>query len=146
LRFKRDKVDPGSTMTKDNEAISSKQLVQVFLVLISTLAGSLGMHVLDAFEIKGRVEQIQTNQKDVMDYVAKDKIRWEKLTNEDFPGIVKAQWLINKRLCAYLISHGEADKECSHELYNEEKLPVKSSKKQNNKLADMQVVTPRASH
>lgn len=33
--------------------------------------------------------------------------------------LVEGQYVMNKRLCAYLVSRGEADKECTAELYKE---------------------------
>jgi hypothetical protein len=101
-----------------SDVFSARRLLWVFL---SIVLSAYSTHLLDAFIIKDRVDQIRTEQventKARIEHEAKIK-RLEEIDAE-IPHILQAQWLINRRLCAYLVSHGEADRECTAELWRE---------------------------
>jgi hypothetical protein len=98
-------------MTKGNDMSSTHVLSLILAVLIT----AVGTHVMDAYAIKSRVDTIESNQHMVLDYLAADKVRWDKYETIDRPTILNGQRVILK--CMYALKHGELDRECDWELW-----------------------------
>lgn len=95
-------------MTHESPRLSARNLGYVFM---AALMSSLGTHYMDVVIVKARVDENTEARR-----------RFEAFEAQDLPQLRELNtsiWLMNKRLCAYLVSHGESDPECSKDLWKE---------------------------
>jgi hypothetical protein len=102
-------------MSPHSTPFDFKKAIWIF-ISYAVVAGST--HTLDAYIVKGRVDAVEVREAaDAKTLFLLD----EKVSRDEqaLAEAAKVDWLMNRRMCHWLIAHGEADPECSQELYQE---------------------------
>jgi len=74
--------------------------------------------MLDVIAVRDKVEQIHQEQLLNSAWRVAGGAELELIKQRE-NSIVHGQWMLNKRLCAFLISHGDGDAECSAMLWED---------------------------
>lgn len=83
-----------------------------------TLVAALGTHLLDVIAVKDRVESIRIEQIENTKFRITSGEEIKQLREQNLT-IIHGQWVINKRLCVFLVAHGEGDAECTSALWED---------------------------
>jgi hypothetical protein len=87
--------------------------------LLLAFVAALGTHYLDVLAVRDRVENIRAEQIENTKWRIESQVHIKQI-DENQQSLLNGQYLLNKRLCRFLVEHGAADKECTSALYMEE--------------------------
>lgn len=114
-------------MTHEAKARIQSTFRRVTSDLLLAAVAAFGTHLVDIVAVKDRVDNIRAEQIENSAWRVTSKAELDKIEGVELPSLLQGQWYLNLRLCKYLVTHGEADKECTSELYKdwESKQPIK---------------------
>ena len=96
--------------SQDRLIASVKRGIWTALIgIISGTSGAVGMHAFDVFKVQGRVIVAEAR----LDREDKRQDEMQQREVEQTGAI----WLMNWRLCKVLVRQGEADRECTKDLF-----------------------------